>query len=244
MTVYGATERRIYGAGLLESADIFDRVVNRRDLGIVPWERERLQPASYEMALGSKFLYFNPLVTVIDPLALEDYTLSANIDDDEQPWYDAGYYLLRPGEFILGSSVETFTFPPDLAGELTGKSSIGRLGLQVHATAGFFDPGFSGTATLEISNISPVPVKLWPGLLVAQMRFVSMSRPSEWAYGHPERNSHYQGQGGPTPSRYGQAPLLTVKRPEEVPGQIMEQLQIPGEDWSKYERHERSGDRH
>ena len=213
--------------GLLESADIFNRVVNQKDLGITPWERERLQPASYEMALSSRFLIFDPLVEVIDPLKLGEYTRWVNIDDDEQPWYDAGYYLLRPGEFILGSSVETFTFPPDLAGELTGKSSIGRLGLQVHATAGFFDPGFSGTATLEISNISPCAIKLWPGLLVAQMRFVTMSRPSEWAYGHPSRNSHYQGQSGATPSRYGQPPIG--------------QLQIPGEDWSKYEHAQRSG---
>ena len=216
--------------GLLESADIFGRVINTKDLKITPWEQKRLHPASYEMALGSRFLYFNSLVNVIDPLALENYTLEANIDDDEQPWYDAGYYLLRPGEFVLGSSVETFTFPPDIAGELTGKSSIGRLGLQVHATAGFFDPGFSGTATLEISNISPCAIKLWPGLIVAQMRFVTMTRPSEWAYGHEKRNSHYQGQTGPTPSRYGQPPFG--------------QLQIPGEDWSSYEHAQRGGSGH
>jgi dCTP deaminase len=230
------TDRRIYGAGLLESADIFDRVVNRRDLSITPWEMERLQPASYEMALGSKFLIFDPLVEVIDPLDLKDYTHWINIDDDEQSWYDAGYYLLRPGEFILGSSIETFSFPNDLAGELTGKSSIGRLGLQVHATAGFFDPGFDGTATLEISNISPVPIKLWPGLLVAQMRFVSMSRPSEWAYGHPSRNSHYQGQAGPTPSRITPRPQI---RPLPVDG---EQLQLPGVDWSQYEHSGQRGE--
>lgn len=224
--------------GLLESADIFNRVVNQKDLGITPWERERLQPASYEMALGSKFLVFDPLVEVIDPLDIKDYTRWINIDDDEQPYYDAGYYLLRPGEFILGATVESFAFPPDLAGELTGKSSIGRLGLQVHATAGFFDPGFHGTATLEISNLAPVPVKLWPGLLVAQMRFVTLSRPSEWAYGHPERHSHYQGQSGPTPARMSR---LSVRRPTTA--DVIEQLQIPGEDWSKYEHAQRGGDR-
>jgi dCTP deaminase len=220
--------------GLLESADIFNRVVNDGDLKITPWERERLQPASYEMALGSRFLVFDPLVDVIDPLALGNYTREVNIDDDEQPYYDAGYYLLRPGEFILGSSVETFTFPPDLAGELTGKSSIGRLGLQVHATAGFFDPGFNGVATLEISNISPCAIKLWPGLLVAQMRFVTMTRPSEWAYGHPERHSHYQGQAGPTPSRIPPRPQVRLLESE--------QLQIPGVDWDKYEHAQRRGD--
>jgi dCTP deaminase len=207
--------------GLLESADIFDRVINHRDLIIRPWSQDRLQPASYEMALGSKFRVFSPVVTEIDPDFPGDYTQLIDIDDNEQEWYDQGYYLLLPGEFILGSSVEVFTFPNDLAGELTGKSSIGRLGLQVHATAGFFDPGFNGTATLEISNLARVPIRLRSGLVIAQMRFVSLSRPSEWAYGHQSRNSHYQGQFGPTPSRYGQAPIG--------------QLRIPGEDWSKYD---------
>jgi len=210
--------------GLLESADIFHRRINvpeshrHEHLGIVPWEKERLQPASYEIALASSFMIFDPLIEVIDPLALpERYMQHVNIDDDEQPWYDAGYYLLRPGEFVLGSSVETFTFPHDIAGELTGKSSIGRLGIQVHSTAGFFDPGFNGTATFEISNLSPVPVKLWPGLIIAQMRFVTLSRPSEWAYGHPERRNHYQGQSGPTPSRLGKRdnlrPIEAVQQP-------------------------------
>jgi dCTP deaminase len=230
MTIRGATDRRIYGAGLLESADIFDRVINKRDLGISPWSQACLQPASYEMRLGPRFRVFNPVVTEIDPLHPGEYTQLVNIDDNEQEWYDQGYYPLLPGEFILGSSVETFSFPNDLAGELTGKSSIGRLGLQVHATAGFFDPGFNGTATLEISNLARVPIKLWPDMLIAQMRFVSLSRPSEWAYGHESRNSHYQGQSGPTPSRLGQAPIG--------------QLQIPGEDWTKYERTERSGAGH
>jgi dCTP deaminase len=200
-------------------------------LGIDPWEQTRLQPASYEIALASQFRIFDPLVEVIDPLDPKDYTRLANIDDDEQPWYDAGYYLLRPGEFVLGSSVEAFTFPSDLAGELTGKSSIGRLGIQVHSTAGFFDPGFNGTCTLEISNLSPVPVKLWPGLIIAQMRFYVLSRPSELAYGHPSRNSHYQNQSGPTPARPQTTSPIRPLRQEEY-----EQLQLPGVDWSEYER--------
>lgn len=206
--------------GLLESADIFNRRINVKDLGIDPWSQDHLQPASYEMTLGSKFRIFRPDVTEIDPMFLQEYTQLIDIDDNEQEWYDQGYYLLMPHEFILGSSVETFTFPHDLAGELTGKSSIGRLGLQVHATAGFFDPGFSGTATLEISNISRVPIRLQPGLAIAQMRFVTLTRPSEWAYGHPERRSHYQGQHEPTESRYGQAHVG--------------QLQLPGVHWESY----------
>lgn len=209
--------------GLLESADIFNRVINRRDLGIKPWSQDRLQPASYEMALSSQFRIFNT-DEPIDPDFLGEYTRLIDIDDNEQEYYDDGYYLLQPQEFILGSSVESFTFPNDLAGELTGKSSIGRLGLQVHATAGFFDPGFRGTATLEISNLSRVPIKLRPGLVIAQMRFVPMSRASEWAYGHSNRDSHYQGQYGPTPSKYS-SPRV-VKR--------YEQLQLPGVQWEAW----------
>jgi len=201
--------------GLLESADIFNRVINVRDLGIQPWKKDHLQPASYEMTLSSKFRLFQDQEP-IDPMMLNEHTTLIDIDDNEQEWYDEGYYLLQPQQFILGSSVEVFTFPNDLAGEPTGKSSIGRLGLQVHATAGFFDPGFSGTATLEIFNLLPVPIRLYSGMIVAQMRFLTTSRPSEWAYGHPERNSRYQNQFGPTASRYGHP--------------------LPGVDWQSYER--------
>jgi dCTP deaminase len=210
---------------ILESADIFNRRINVKDLGIVPWEKERLQPASYEIALGSQFRVFDPTVLVIDASNPGEYTKLVNVDDDEQPWYDLGYYLLRPGEFILGSSVETFTFPPDLAGEITGRSSIGRIALQVHVTAGYIDPGFSGTVTLEIANLSPVPIMLRPGLLIAQMKFFKLSRTSQWAYGHPERGSHYQHQNGPTASRLGQK---ENQRP-------IEQLQLPGVDWAKWD---------
>jgi len=223
---------------ILESSDIFNRRINKKDLMIEPWHLERLQPASYEISLDSKFLIFDPLLKCIDAEHPGDYTRWVDIDDNEQPWYDEGAYIMRPGEFILGSSVECFTFPDDLAGELTGKSSIGRLGIQVHSTAGFFDPGFNGTATLEISNISPVPIRLQPGLVIAQMRFVKLSRSSQWAYGHPERNSHYQGQRGPTPSRLGSRDMV---RPivDVQPSMAGEQLQLPGVDWSQYETHGR-----
>lgn len=224
---------------ILESADIFNRRINQKDLGIEPWSKDRLQPASYEMALAAQFRVFNPAVKEIDSLHPGDYTIPIDVDDNEQPWYDEGYYPLQPGEFVLGSSVETFTFPPDLAGEITGRSSIGRIGLQVHATAGYFDPGFSGTATMEICNISPVTIKLYPGLIIAQMKFFKLSRTSQWAYGHPERGSHYQHQFGPTPSRLGQKdllrPVLTIREPTTE--EIAEQLQIPGVDWKQYEKH-------
>lgn len=134
--------------------------------------------------------------------------------------------MLHPGEFILGSSVETVTFPNDLAGELTGKSSLGRLGLQVHATAGFFDPGFTGTCTLEMSNVSRLPIRLWPGMLIAQMRFVRLSRASEEPYGSDRLHSRYQGQNGPTASRYNR----------EHGESVTHQLRLPGVQWEAYER--------
>lgn len=216
---------------ILEQADIFHRVVNEKDLRILPWEPERLQPASYELALSARFLLFDPTVEIIDPLALGAYTREINIDDNEQPYYDQGYLVLHPGEFVIGSTVETISFPNNLVGILNGKSSLGRLGLQVHATAGFFDPGFSGTATLEMSNISRLPIRLWPGMLVAQMAFYGLSRASERPYGSPGLHSRYQDQSGPVASRYGP---LTVKRPQEVPEQLAEQLRLPGVDWDKY----------
>jgi dCTP deaminase len=221
---------------ILEQADIFHRVVNKRDLAIVPWEAQRLQPASYELALSSRFLIFDPTVEVIDPLSLGTYTREINIDDNEQPYYDQGYLVLHPGEFVIGATVESIGFPFDLVGILNGKSSLGRLGLQVHATAGFFDPGFHGTATLEMSNVSRLPIRLWPGMLVAQMAFFMLSRETTVPYGDPTLRSRYQDQTGPTASRYSNGPMTRVRPVDMSLSEIgeAEQLQIPGVDWSKY----------
>jgi dCTP deaminase len=213
---------------ILEQADIFKRVVNDHDLGITPWERDRLQPASYELALSPRFLIFDPTVEVIDPLALGTYTREINVDDNEQPYYDQGYLVLHPGEFIIGSTVESIRFPRDLVGILNGKSSLGRLGLQVHATAGFFDPGFCGTATLEMSNVSRLPIRLHPGMLVAQMAFFQLSRPTQMPYGSHELHSRYQHQDGPTASRYTGNPIRLLEDAH--------QLRLPGVDWEKYDR--------
>jgi dCTP deaminase len=213
---------------ILEQADIFNRVVNgksRGDLDIVPWTRAHLQPASYELALASTFLTFNPQVEVIDPLNLGDYTREVKVEE-------GCYLVLHPGEFVIGSTVESFRFPRDLVGMLNGKSSLGRLGLQVHATAGFFDPGFRGTATLEMSNISRLPIRLWPGMMVAQMAFLKLSRTSQFPYGSAGLRSRYQDQDGPTASRYNQR--LTVRRPEDAPEQVPEQLRLPGVQWDQY----------
>jgi dCTP deaminase len=220
---------------ILEQGDIFDRMVNKKTLEIRPWEQERLQPASYELALSSRFLLFDPTVEVIDPLDLGDYTTEVNIDDNEGKYYDQGYLVLHPGEFVLGSSVEVFRFPNDLCGHLGGKSSLGRLGLQVHATAGFFEPGFYGTATLELSNVCRLPIRLWPGMLVAQMFFEKLSRVSEKPYGSPGLHSRYQGQSGPTASRFSEKrPTARIRELGGFSGDP-EQLRLPGVQWEDYE---------
>jgi dCTP deaminase len=206
---------------ILSDKDIFHRVVNVKDLQIRPWDQDRIRSASYELALSPRFLLFDPTVEVIDPLDLKDYTTEVNIDDNEGKYYDQGYLVLHPGEFVIGSTVETIRFPHDLVGQMNGKSSLGRLGLQVHATAGYFDPGFCGTATLEMSNVSRLPIRLWPGMLVAQMVFQKMVQATEQPYGHPSMHSHYQNQSGPTASRYGQG---------------VGQLRLPGVHWDEYDK--------
>ena len=109
--------------------------------------------------------------------------------------------MLHPGEFALASTYETITLGPAVAARLEGKSSLGRLGLLTHSTAGFIDPGFSGHVTLELSNMATLPVKLWPGMKIGQFCFFRLSSPAEHPYGSAQYGSRYQGQRGPTPSR-------------------------------------------
>src|SRR5687767_11708959 len=109
--------------------------------------------------------------------------------------------ILHPGEFVLASTYEAVTLPDDVAARLEGKSSLGRLGLLTHSTAGFIDPGFSGHVTLELSNVATLPIKLWPGMKIGQLCFFRLSSPSEHPYGSEKYGSRYQGQRGPTPSR-------------------------------------------
>ncbi|MEY3696575.1 MAG: hypothetical protein RJA41_225, partial [Actinomycetota bacterium] len=123
-----------------------------------------------------------------------DMTRSVEVAPDEA-------FVLHPGEFVLGSTFEVVTLPDDIAARVEGKSSLGRLGLLTHATAGFVDPGFSGHITLELSNVSNLPVTLWPGMKIGQLCFIKMSSPSEHPYGSSVYGSRYQNQRGPTPSR-------------------------------------------
>lgn len=164
---------------------------------IEPYDPSLVQPASVDVRLGRQFRVMRTnRLTHIDPMTANDGLMDlVDVPDGEQ-------FVLHPGEFALGHTAETFTLPDDLVGIVNGKSSLGRLGLQVHATAGYVDPCFSGTIVLELSNVATLPIVLRPGMKVAQMVFSKMDRPAERPYGHPELGSKYQGQSGAQESRY------------------------------------------
>ena len=140
-------------------------------------------------------LFDNHKYPYIDPSEDQpDLTRLVEVDHDEA-------FVLHPGEFVLGSTYEVVTLPDDVAARLEGKSSLGRLGLLTHSTAGFVDPGFTGHITLELSNVATLPIKLWPGMKIGQLCFFRLTSPSEHPYGSEKYGSRYQGQRGPTPSR-------------------------------------------
>lgn len=180
---------------LLSDRDI-RAAVDSGQLGIDPYAPDLVQPASIDVRMDRFFRVFNnSRYTHIDPkLEMDDLTTPVEVDVDES-------FVLHPGEFVLASTLEQFTLPPDLAGRLEGKSSLGRLGLLTHSTAGFIDPGFSGCITLELSNVSNLPITLWPEMKVGQLAIFEMSSPAEVPYGSGALGSKYQNQRGPTPSR-------------------------------------------
>jgi dCTP deaminase len=165
-------------------------------LQLDPWDPDLIQPSSIDVRLDRFFRVFNNQhYTHIDPaLQQDDLTSPVEISAD-QP------FVLHPGEFVLGSTLEVITLPIHLASRLEGKSSLGRLGLITHATAGFIDPGFSGHITLELSNVANLPITLWPGMKIGQLCVFQLSSPAEHPYGSARYGSRYQGQRGPTPSR-------------------------------------------
>lgn len=161
-----------------------------------PWDPAMVQPSSVDVRMDKWFrLFDNHKYPVIDP-AQDQPELTRLIEVDPQEGF-----VLHPGEFVLGSTYEAVTLPTDLAARVEGKSSLGRLGLLTHATAGFVDPGFSGHVTLELSNVATLPIRLWPGMKVGQLCFFRLSSPAEHPYGSQTYGSHYQGQRGPTASR-------------------------------------------
>jgi dCTP deaminase len=161
-----------------------------------PYDPEMVQPSSIDVRLDRFFrLFDNHKYPFIDP-AENQPDLTHLV---EAP---AGHpFILHPGEFVLASTYEQVTLPDDIAARLEGKSSLGRLGLLTHSTAGFIDPGFSGHVTLELSNVCPLPIKLWPGMKIGQFCFFQLSSPAEQPYGSAVYSSRYQNQRGPTASR-------------------------------------------
>ena len=180
---------------LLSDKDIRTEIDNGR-VRIDPFEASMVQPSSIDVRLDRYFRVFeNHRYPHIDP-AMEQPDLTRLVEPEGE---DA--FILHPGEFVLASSFEVITLPDDIASRLEGKSSLGRLGLLTHSTAGFIDPGFSGHVTLELSNVATLPIKLWPGMKIGQLCLFRLSSPAEFPYGSARYGSRYQGQRGPTPSR-------------------------------------------
>jgi dCTP deaminase len=165
-------------------------------LGIDPFDPEAVQPASVDLRLDHSFRTFRvtgrPYVDVREPV--DDLTQVETIGEGEP-------FILQPHTFCLGSTIETVSLPDDIVARVDGKSSLGRLGLLVHATAGYVDPGWSGCLTLELSNQSQMPIALFVGMRIAQISFLQLTTPADRSYGTPGLGSKYQGQTGPTASR-------------------------------------------
>jgi dCTP deaminase len=180
---------------LLSDRDIRDEIKRSRVV-LDPYDEDMIQPSSVDVRLDRFFRVFeNHRYPHIDPAEDQPELTRAVEPTGAEP------FILHPGEFVLGSTYEIVTLPDDIAARLEGKSSLGRLGLLTHSTAGFIDPGFSGHVTLELSNVATLPIKLWPGMKIGQFCFFRLSSPAENPYGSAKYGSRYQGQRGPTQSR-------------------------------------------
>jgi dCTP deaminase len=181
---------------ILSDRSIRDQIEAGR-IVLDPFDASCVQPASVDLRLDRYFrVFLNHTMPVIDVKQnLEELTRLVEIDDDRA-------FILHPGEFVLGSTLERVGMPDDLVARVEGKSSLGRLGLLIHSTAGFVDPGFDGHITLELSNVASLPITLYPGMKIGQVSFMRMTTPADVPYGAGVLGSKYQGQRGPTPSRY------------------------------------------
>ncbi|HZJ26213.1 MAG TPA: dCTP deaminase [Acidimicrobiia bacterium] len=164
---------------------------------IDPLGDDCVQPSSVDLHVDRYFRVFrNDTTPFIDPKqSQEDLTELVEVAADKT-------FILHPGEFVLGSTLERVALPDDLVARLEGKSSLGRLGLLIHSTAGFVDAGWDGHLTLELSNVANLPIAIYPGMKIGQISFIRMTTPAEHPYGSDAAGSKYQGQRGPTPSRY------------------------------------------
>ena len=188
------------------------RLLDEGRIGIAPYDESLVQPSSVDVRVDRYFRVFRnsryPFIDVKEPM--EDLTELVEIGDSEP-------FILHPGEFVLGSTLERVRLPDDLVARLEGKSSLGRLGLLIHSTAGFIDPGWDGHVTLELSNVANLPITIYYGMKIGQLSFVQMTEPAALPYGSSGLGSKYKGQTGPTPSRYWQnfsAPPRSSNDPE------------------------------
>jgi dCTP deaminase len=173
------------------------RLIEAGRIGIDPYDPALMQPSSLDVRADRYFRVFrNSRYPYIDVTKAQDELTELVEVDDGEP------FILHPGEFVLGSTLERVTLPDDLVARLEGKSSLGRLGLLIHSTAGFIDPGWDGHVTLELSNVANLPITIYPEMKIGQLSFVQLSEPAEQPYGSAGIGSKYQGQRGPTPSRY------------------------------------------
>ena len=174
------------------------RLLEEGRIEIDPYDPALLQPSSVDVRVDRYFRVFRnsryPYIDVKEPM--EDLTELVEVSDEEQP------FILHPGEFVLGSTLERITLPDDLVARLEGKSSLGRLGLLIHSTAGYVDPGWKGNLTLELSNVANLPIALYHGMKIGQISFFKMSSAVDRPYGSPELGSKYQGQSEPTASAF------------------------------------------
>ncbi len=180
---------------LLSDRDLKAALASGR-MGLAPYDEAMIQPSSIDVRLDRYFRVFaNHRYTHIDPAVAQDDLTELLEPEGDEP------FILHPGEFVLGSTLEVISLGDDLAARLEGKSSLGRLGLLTHSTAGFIDPGFSGHVTLELSNVANLPIKLYPGMKIGQICVLPLTSSAEHPYGSSLYGSRYQDQRGPTPSR-------------------------------------------
>ncbi|MBI4302118.1 MAG: dCTP deaminase [Chloroflexi bacterium] len=183
---------------VLSDRDIKESIATQRII-IEPLDKSCIQPASVDVHLGNKFLVFRnsrrPYIDVRENM--DDLTEEVEVEQGRP-------FILHPGEFVLGCTLESIALANDIVGRLEGKSSLGRLGLLIHSTAGFIDPGWRGCLTLELSNVANLPITLYCGMKIGQISFLSLTSPVETPYGSESIGSKYQGNAGPTPSRYYQ----------------------------------------
>jgi dCTP deaminase len=181
---------------ILSDKDILEEIRSGR-IGIDPFDEADVQPSSVDLHVDRFFRTFNnhrhQVIDVKKPM--EDLTEQVEVSKDEA-------FILHPGEFVLGSTMEYVGLPEDLVARLEGKSSLGRLGLLIHSTAGYVDPGFEGHLTLELSNVANLPITIYPGMKIGQISFFKLTSKAENPYGSSKVGSKYQGQRGPTASRY------------------------------------------